>query len=109
MKSAFGVTRAGPWSNGLDQIIQHLPAPSNRSPLEALVDLKGAGGDLLEGAGTALGLGRPGLVQTGTEPIPKTFLGCQIVHHSYVVIAASQAIQSEKFRRLQLGTRWQRH
>ena len=29
-----------------------LPAPSNRSPLEAFVDLNVAGGDLLEGAGT---------------------------------------------------------
>ena len=29
----------------------HIPAPSNRSPLEAFADLKVAGGDLLEGAG----------------------------------------------------------
>ena len=30
----------------------YLPAPSNRSPLEAFGDLKVSGGDLLEGAGT---------------------------------------------------------
>ena len=29
----------------------YIPAPSNRSPLEAFVDLKVAGGDLLEGPG----------------------------------------------------------
>ena len=31
----------------------YLPAPSNRSPLEAFADLKVAGGDLLEGAGNS--------------------------------------------------------
>ena len=31
--------------------MQKLPAPSNRSPLEAFADLKVAGGDLLEGSG----------------------------------------------------------
>ena len=29
----------------------YIPAPSNRSPLEAFTDLKVAGGNLLEGAG----------------------------------------------------------
>ena len=32
--------------------LDQLPAPSNRSPLEAFADLKIAGGDLLEGAGS---------------------------------------------------------
>ena len=41
MKSTFGVPRTS-----------HVPAPSKRSPLEAFVDLKVAGGDLLEGPGS---------------------------------------------------------
>ena len=32
-------------------IITYIPAPSNRSPLEAFVDLKVAGDDLFEGPG----------------------------------------------------------
>ena len=34
------------------QTEKHIPAPSNRSPLKAFVDLKVAGGDLLEGPGS---------------------------------------------------------
>ena len=37
-----------------DQNCLPIPAPSNRSPLEAFVDLKVARGDLLEGPGTGL-------------------------------------------------------
>ena len=38
-------------SQEVSQDIYYIPAPSNRSPLEAFADLKVAGGDLLEGAG----------------------------------------------------------
>ena len=34
-----------------EKVLGSLPAPSNRSPLEAFGDLKMSGGDLLEGAG----------------------------------------------------------
>ena len=41
------------WVNPLFMrgIYAYIPAPSNRSPLEAFADLKVAGGDLLEGPG----------------------------------------------------------
>ena len=34
-----------------NETLLYILAPSNRSPLEAFVDLKVSGGDLLEGAG----------------------------------------------------------
>ena len=61
-----------------------IPAPSNRSPLEAFEDLKVAGGDLLEGAGT-VGVGLLGSLIWSKRMVFSFHFDRELISRKYIL------------------------